>query len=100
MNRGLFSRINVSRWVHVCHTSEIFIDVYIQTYVCTYGMASVSRIDKIIGLFCKRALIKRQYSAKEIYNFVDPTDRSYLISCSLFMYTYMYISYVYICIYT
>jgi len=24
-------------------------------YVCNYGVASVSRIDKIIGLFCKRA---------------------------------------------
>jgi len=31
----------------------------------TYGVALVSRIDKITGLFCKRALQKRQYSAKE-----------------------------------
>jgi len=30
-----------------------------------YGVALVSMIDKIIGLFCKRALWKRQYSAKE-----------------------------------
>ena len=30
-----------------------------------YGVASVSRIDQIIGLFCKRALLKRRYSAKE-----------------------------------
>ena len=30
-----------------------------------YGVASVSRIDKIIGLFCKRALYKRRYSAKK-----------------------------------
>ena len=29
-----------------------------------YGVASVSRIDKIIGLFCIRALQKRRYSAK------------------------------------
>ena len=44
-----------------------------------YGVALVSRIDKIIGLFCKRALQKRQYSAKETYNFIDPTDRSHAI---------------------
>jgi len=43
------------------------------------GVALVSRIDKIIGLFCKRALQKRQYSAKETYNFIDPTDRSHAI---------------------
>jgi len=42
---------------------------------CGYGVATVSRIDKIIGLFCKRAQSKkRRYSAKETYNFIDPTD--------------------------
>jgi len=46
----------------------------------SYRVASVSRIDKSIGLFGKRALQKRQYSAKETYNFIDPTDRSHPIS--------------------
>ena len=41
-----------------------------------YGVATVSRIDYIVGLFCKRALLKRQYSAKETYNRIDPTNRS------------------------
>jgi len=44
-----------------------------------YGVASVGRIDKIIGLFGKRALLKRQYSAKETHNFIDPTDHSHPI---------------------
>jgi len=39
-----------------------------------YGVATVSRIDKIVGLFCKRALWKRRSSAKETYDFIDPTD--------------------------
>jgi len=30
-----------------------------------------------MGLFCKRALQKRQYSAKETYNLIDPTNRSH-----------------------
>ena len=36
-----------------------------QQRVEAYGVALVSRIDTIIGLFCKRALQKRLYSAKE-----------------------------------
>jgi len=44
-----------------------------------YGVALVSRIDKSIGLFCKRALSKRRYSAKETYNFIDPTHCSHPI---------------------
>ena len=45
----------------------------------TYGVASLSSIDKILGLVCKRALYKRQYSAKETYHLFDPTDRSHHI---------------------
>ena len=45
-----------------------------------YGVASVSKIDKIIGLFCKRALQKRQYFAKETYNSKEPTNRSHPIA--------------------
>jgi len=53
--------------------------------VC-YGVALVSRIDTIIGLFCKRDLQKRQYSAKETYNLIDLTNRSHPIMCVCVMY--------------
>jgi len=43
-------------------------------HVQNYGVASVSRIDNIESLFCKRALHKRRYSAKENYNLIDPTN--------------------------
>ena len=47
-----------------------------------YLVATISRLPKMIGLFCKRALQKRRYSAKEIYNFKEPTDHSHpIISC-------------------
>jgi len=39
-----------------------------------YGVVLVSRIDKIIVLFCKRDLCKRRYSANETYDLIDPTD--------------------------
>jgi len=48
-----------------------------------YGVATISRLLKITGLFCKRALYKRLYSAKENYNFKEncnfkePTNRSH-----------------------
>jgi len=53
--------------------------LYLKKEKAAYGVALVSRIDKIIGLFCKRALQKRRYSAKETYNFIDPTDCSHPI---------------------
>ena len=48
----------------------------------THEVATISRLLKIIGLFCKRVLQKRQYSAKETYNFQEPTNRSHPIGAS------------------
>jgi len=42
-----------------------------------------SRLLKIIGLFCKRALQKRLYSAKETYDFKVPTNCSYRILANM-----------------
>ena len=44
-----------------------------------YGVATISKLLKIIGLFCKRYLSKRMYSAKEAYIFKEPTNHSYPI---------------------
>ena len=45
-----------------------------------YGVATISRLLKIIGLFYKRALQKRPIFSKERYNFKEPTNRSHLIT--------------------
>jgi len=47
------------------------------TTLTWYGVATISRLIKIIGLFCKRALWKKRYSAKETYNFGEPTNHSH-----------------------
>jgi len=47
-----------------------------------YGVASIGRLLRIIGLFCKRALIKRLYSAKDIRNFKELANRSHPIPCT------------------
>jgi len=56
---------------------------YMYAYMCihiyVYGWASISRLLKIIGLFCKRDLQKNLYSAKETWNFQEPTYRSHPI---------------------
>jgi len=48
-------------------------------YLNVYGVATISRLLKIIGLFCKRALQKRPIFFKETYNFKEPTNRSHPI---------------------
>jgi len=50
--------------------------------VNTYGVAKPGRLPKNIGLFCKRALYKRLYSAKE------PCKRDYQ---QAYEYIYVYI---------
>jgi len=42
-------------------------------------VATISRLLEIAGLFCKRALLKRRYSAKETYNFEKSINRSHPI---------------------
>jgi len=44
-----------------------------------YGVATMSRLLKSIGLFCKRALPKRPIFFKETFNFEEPTNRSHAI---------------------
>jgi len=43
----------------------------------------ISRLLKIVGFFCKRALKKRLYSAKETYDLKEPTNRSHPIAPAL-----------------
>jgi len=45
-----------------------------------YGVARVSSIDLIVGLFCRISSHLQGSFAKEIYNFIDPTDRSHPIT--------------------
>ena len=62
-------------WTHELH-------FYLKCIVCDFWRALVSRIDKRIGLFCKRALWKSWCSAKETYKFKEPTN------CIVCDYTY------------
>jgi len=68
------------RWVMV-HTWIEHITYMNETWHARMpcGVATISRLFKITGLFCKRALYKRLYPAKETCNFKEPTNRSHPI---------------------
>ena len=60
-------------------------------FYTAYGVATISRLLKTIGLVCKSALEQRRHSAKETYNLQEPTHRSHstpvLFSCIHLLYT-------------
>jgi len=60
-------------YTYMCRVHRVFF----VTCRCWYGVATISRLLKIVGLFCKRALEKRRYFAKEKSNFKEPTNRSH-----------------------
>ena len=53
------------RLVGYCNTPPGGLLQHTAWWVARYGVASISRTLKITGLFCKRALSKRRYSAKK-----------------------------------
>jgi len=48
-----------------------------------YGVATISRLLKILGLFCRKSAVLQGSFAKEPYNFKEPTNRSHPIEDSL-----------------
>jgi len=46
-----------------------------------YGVATISRIDEIVGLFCRILSLLKGSFAKETYNLIDPTNQSHPIQC-------------------
>ena len=47
--------------------AHMYISPTTYMYILNYAVATISRLPKNMGLFCKRALSKRLYSAKETY---------------------------------
>jgi len=88
----------------ICNLLSIHVDLCIETStyneqceqmrgseVANARYSTISRLLKIIGLFGKRALQKRWYSAKETYNCKEPTTHSHpiCVQCLIHMYLRM-----------
>ena len=56
------------------------VDICMKLVENTYGVATVSRIDKIIGFFCRISSLLEVSFAKETYDFIDATNCSHPIS--------------------
>ena len=56
-----FGKTRALHWLCI-NTQALFCQVNMNV---SYEVATISRLLKMIGLFCKRALLKRLYSAKE-----------------------------------
>jgi len=75
-------------------SSSVSLYDYIELVLCLYttrsmslydyGVASISRMLKNTGLFCKRALQKRPIFLKETYIFKHPINRSHPIVLLLY----------------
>jgi len=97
----VYIHIYLCHYTYECVYTHIFLSLHIyhDTNMCVYiiiwggydGVATISRLLKINGLFCKRARYKRRYSAKESYNF-----KELLIVATPYIYI---IVYVHICLY-
>ena len=48
-----------------------------------YGVATISRLLKIIRLFCRISSLSNGCFAKETHDFKEPTNRSHLTVCAL-----------------
>ena len=74
-----------STWYEVYQVHEVYDEhhnewgmrVYHIWGTWVYGVATISRLPKNIGLLCKRALGKRRYSAKETHILKEPTNHSH-----------------------
>jgi len=56
-----------------------FIFLYAHVRINRYRVATISRLLKIIGLFCRISSLLQGSFAKETYNFKEPTHRSHPI---------------------
>jgi len=80
----LDTRESLSRRLHIPFHSLVssayfFVTLWSFVILLSYGVATNDRLLKIIGLFCKKALQNRLYSAKETYDFKEPTNGSHPI---------------------
>jgi len=90
--------IHIYIYTYICTHTYVHINIYICTYIyihlylydvskyiriClhtyTYGVATISRLLRIMGLFCRIQSLLQGSFAKETYNFKEPTNRSHPI---------------------
>jgi len=73
--------INCTLTMHTAYNVWLHTDTdTVYAYVHTYGVATVSRIDKIADLFGRISSFSQVSFAKETYDFIDATNRRHPIA--------------------
>ena len=78
-------RLAFRRAFRVSSSTERAVHVYVWwehntcIHIYTYGVATISRLLKMIGLLCRISFLLQGSFAKETYNIKEPTNRSHLI---------------------
>ena len=76
-----YTRLHTVLLDHLCERSKIAQITFPKSpSLGSYEVATNCRLPKNTGLFCKRALLNRLYSAKETCIFKEPTNHSHPIS--------------------
>jgi len=76
-----YRRVLSGYCVHTCDMTQTYVrQVYTwhESFAC-YGVATISRLLKVTGLFCRISSLLEGSFTKETYDFKEPTDRSHTI---------------------
>ena len=95
-----YTSVSVSTFIFISECMSMYVYPYLNVCLCIfiricttlYGVATVSRIDKIIRLFCRIASLLQGFFSKETCNFIDPNNCSQTIAQVLEMNMDTYIS--------
>ena len=60
--------------------------LWIRLYIHLYGVATISRLLQIVGLFCRVSSLLKGFFAKETYNLKESTNRSNPIAVHMELY--------------
>jgi len=93
----------VYMYIYIYIYTYIYIYIYIYVSIirencliwkskCCYGVATISRLLKIVGLFCRISSLLQGSFAEETYDFKEPTNRSHPIVWSPLWADALYIS--------
>ena len=74
----IYVDVHICRYVHQWGGTHVQADVCKSSvHICRYGVATISRLLKIIGLSCRISSLLQGSYTKETYNFKEPTNRSH-----------------------
>jgi len=73
-----FAAYHTDTHIHICTHMRAHSHAHTNHWSC-YGVAEISRLLQILGLFCRILSLTQGSFAKETYNFEEPTNRDHPI---------------------